>query len=121
VAINTEYQGYQAGTGGENGGAYEHGRKMVNEARAFGSAISSGATNLTQAIDLQNRVQKNPIAMVCVAAGLGYILGGGLFSSTTSRMLRIGVRLAVVPFIKTQLSNLVGESSQGRPSGGPGF
>ncbi len=121
MAINTESQGYQTAANGENGGAFEHGKKMVDEARAFGSALSSGASNFSQTIDLKGRVQRNPIAMVCVAAGVGYLLGGGLFSPTTSRLLKIGVRLALVPFIKSQLSTMVGQATSGRSSDLPGF
>ena len=118
MAINTEYQGFQ---GAGQGGAFDHGKKMVDEARAFGSAVSEGASNLSQTIDLKGRVQRNPIAMVCVAAGVGYVLGGGLFSPTTSRLLKIGVRLALVPFIKSQLSNMVENAASGQSSGTPGF
>ena len=40
-------------------------------------------------------------AFVAVNA-VGYVLGGGLFSPTTARLLRIGVRLALIPIIKRQ-------------------
>jgi hypothetical protein len=94
---------------------------MVDEARAFGSAISSSATNFSQAVDLRGRVQRHPIAMVAAAAGVGYVLGGGLFSPTTGRLLKLGLRLAIIPFVKNQLSIMAGAAaSGGSPQPGEG-
>jgi len=102
VAINTEYQGI--GTEGAMG----HAKKAVEEARAFKDAVASQATSFSQSIDLSGRVQRNPIAMVCAAAGVGYILGGGLFSPFTARLLRYGLRIAIIPLVKSQLESIVG-------------
>ena len=112
MAINTEYQGF-----GENGHkassqVLDHASKMVEEARAFGSAVSSSVSSMGEAIDLNGRVQRNPIGMVAIALGVGYLLGGGLFSPTTSRLLRLGVRLALVPILKGQLSALAEGASK---------
>jgi hypothetical protein len=62
--------------------------------------------DLGQAIDLSGRVQRHPYAMVAAAFGVGYVLGGGLFSALTFRLLGIGVRLAAVPIVKAQLLGL---------------
>jgi hypothetical protein len=94
---------------------------MVDEARALGSAISSSATNFSQAVDLRGRVQRHPIGMVLAAAGIGYVLGGGLFSPTTGRLLRLGLRLAIIPFVKNQLSIMAGSAANARsPQPGEG-
>ena len=105
MAINT---GYEGGTG-----AIHHASKAFEEAKAFSDAVSSTATNFSQAVDLRGRVQRNPIAMVCAAAGLGYVLGGGLFSPTTARLLKLGMRLAIIPFVKGQLANMAGQAMGG--------
>ena len=106
MAINTEYQG----TGNES--AMGHARKAVEEARAFKEAVASQASTFSQSIDLRGRVQKNPILMVCAAAGVGYVLGGGLFSPTTARLFRYGLRLAIIPLVKSQLAGIVGAAHQ---------
>jgi hypothetical protein len=107
VPANT---GYQSGNGESGKGeVFEHARGMVDEARAFGSALSGSMEDLSRALDLRGRVDRNPIGMVAAALGVGYILGGGLFSPTTARLLRLGVRLALVPVIKSQ----IGAFSQG--------
>jgi len=104
MAINTEYQGET--------GAMGHAKKAVEEARAFKEAVSSKASDISASIDLRGRVQRNPIGMVCAAAGIGYLLGGGLFSPATGRLLRYGVRLALIPLLKSQLEGILGGGPQ---------
>ena len=114
MAINTEYEGQ---------GAMDHGRRMVEEARALKDAIGNQAESFTKAVDLRGRVDRNPIGMVLAAAGIGYVLGGGLFSPLTGKVVRIGIRLALIPLVKSQLANIAGGNSQaaGEGAGGPGF
>jgi len=89
-------------------GAIDHAKRMAEEARAFKEAVASQADSLTRAIDLRGRVQRHPIGMVAAAVGIGYVLGGGLFSPLTGRLVRVGIRLALIPLVKSQLSNIVG-------------
>jgi hypothetical protein len=114
VAIETEQQGMGAT---DNGRTFEHASRMVDEARAFGSSLSSQAQSFTESLDLRGRVQRNPIGMVLAAAGIGYVLGGGLFSPMTSRLLKVGLRLALVPVIKSQLGAIATDvRTAGHPS-----
>jgi hypothetical protein len=110
MAINTEYQGQ---------GAIDHGKRMVEEARAFKEAAFAQATSFSRAVDLRGRVQRNPFVMVAAAAGVGYVLGGGLFSPLTGKLLRIGLRAAIVPLVKSQLKGLAGVAGDAG-SGAPG-
>lgn len=105
MAINTEFQG----TGSE--GAMGHAKKAVEEARAFKEAVASQATSFSQSIDLRGRVERNPIGMVLAAAGVGYVLGGGLFSPLTARLVRYGLKLAIIPLVKSQLEALAGTAA----------
>ncbi len=106
MAIDTGYQGV-----GEQG-AMGHAKKAVEEARAFKDAVSNQATSFSQSIDLRGRVDRHPIGMVCAALGVGYVLGGGLFSPLTGRMVRYGLRLALIPLVKSQLSAMAGAVAQ---------
>ena len=118
MAINTGYQGLEGEDEKASGEVFEHASKMVEEARAFGSAVSGSVESFTRSIDLRGRVQRNPIGMVLGALGVGYVLGGGLFSPTTARLLRVGVRLALIPIIKSQIGNIAGaREEEGRPPG----
>ena len=114
MAINSGYEGQ---------GAMDHGRRMVEEARAFKEAIGNQAESFTRSIDLRGRVQRNPIGMMLAAAGVGYVLGGGLFSPLTGKALRIGLRLALIPLVKSQLANIAGQSEHvpGEGAAGPTF
>ena len=113
MAINSEY---------ERQGAMDHGRRMVEEARAFREAIGNQAESFARSIDLRGRVERNPIGMVLAAAGIGYVLGGGLFSPLTGKVVRIGLRLALIPVIKSQLANIAGPAhAAGEGASGPTF
>lgn len=52
---------------------------------------------------LVQETRKNPLRSVAVALGVGFVLGGGLFSRLTARVLgagaRMGLRMAVVPLM----------------------
>ena len=59
---------------------------------------------------LARETRKHPIRSVAVALGVGFVLGGGLFSRVTARLVavgaRIGLRMAVVPLMAQGLAAL---------------
>jgi hypothetical protein len=94
VPANT---GYQSGNGESGKGeVFEHATRMVDEARAFGNALSGSMEDLS----------------------VGYVLGGGLFSPVTARLLRIGLRLALVPLIKSQINTFSQGTTERTPDSG---
>jgi hypothetical protein len=44
--------------------------------------------------DLLEQVQRYPYGALAAAAGIGYVLAGGLFTRLTARILKLGVRVA---------------------------
>ncbi len=56
-------------------------------------------------LDIEGRVDRNPYGMVAGALGVGYVLGGGLFTRLTERFtgaaLRAGL-MAALPLIEQQ-------------------
>jgi hypothetical protein len=98
---------------------------VAEEAKAFTSAISETVTSFSESIDLRGRVQRAPIAMVGAALGIGYLLGGGLFSATTRRLLKAGIGVGLMPFVTRQLRAMAGTASTGaagdRPAAPPAF
>jgi hypothetical protein len=77
-------------------------------------------SDLTDALDIQGRLKRHPYGTVAAALGIGYVLGGGIFTKLTSRIvglgLRIGVRAAVLPLLKDQIAGLA-ESWTDGPAG----
>jgi hypothetical protein len=59
---------------------------------------------------LIEQTRQHPGRSVAMAVGVGYVLGGGLFSPLTGRLLgtgiRIGLRAAVLPFVTEGLAVL---------------
>ena len=68
--------------------------------------------DLKETLDVDGRVDRHPYGTLAAAIGIGYVLGGGLFSRLTARLLgtglRIGIRLAALPMIKDELLGLAG-------------
>ena len=93
------------------GGPVEHAGKMVDEAKAFAAGISRRAEEIQQSVkefDARGRINTHPVAFVGGALGVGYLLGGGLFSGTTGWLVKNGLRLVVL----LPLAKMVFESSQ---------
>jgi hypothetical protein len=53
------------------------------------------------------QTREHPGRSVAIAVGVGYVLGGGLFSRLTARVvgtgIRIGLRTALLPFVTESL------------------
>jgi hypothetical protein len=56
---------------------------------------------------LVRQTREHPGRAVAMAVGVGYVLGGGLFSRLTARIvgtgIRIGLRTALLPFVTESL------------------
>ena len=84
-------------------------------------------SDLKRVADIDGRVRRNPYGTVAAAVGIGYVLGGGIFTPLTARIvglgLRIGIRLALLPMMKDQISELADslggevETNKGRRGG----
>jgi len=98
------------GFAGRVGHLNDSAHQLLEEAR-------STFEDLGQAVDLRGRVQRHPYAMVAAAVGVGYVLGGGLFSQLTFRLLGLGMRVAAIPLVKHQLLDLAGAAVSGFTEG----
>lgn len=105
--------------------------QIGSEAQQLWSNARSAVSDLSETLDLKGRVERNPYGMMAAAIGVGYVLGGGLFTPLTARIIRLGVRLAALPFVKDELLGMAeaalqgyqaGQSSVGGPqAGAPGI
>jgi hypothetical protein len=135
----TNYQNPQSNgshTRGEDHGFGHRVDQIGSDAAELWNHARSAVSDLNQTLDLKGRVERHPYGMVLAALGVGYVLGGGLFTPLTARMIRLGVRLAALPFVKDELigmaeaalhgyqagqSPIGGPSSAGGQSGGAGM
>ena len=67
---------------------------MISEANT--SPIDSAVRVLRETFDLQERLRRTPYAMVAGAAGIGFVLGGGLFTRLAARILGTGLRIGLM-------------------------
>jgi hypothetical protein len=105
---------------GHDGDTLQHAKVMVEEARAFGRSLSDSAQSITQAIDLRGRVIRNPLGMIAAGLGIGYLLGGGLFTPLTGKLVRYGMRFAILPLIRGPLIAMAGSAGAAAAAAGPG-
>jgi hypothetical protein len=56
----------------------------------------------------QRIYQEQPLLCIGVAVGVGYLLGGGLRTPLTGRLLRIGATRLLVPALKAQATAALG-------------
>jgi hypothetical protein len=81
-------------------------------------------SEIGDALDVKGRVKRNPYGTVAAAIGIGYVLGGGLFTPLTARIVRLGVRigmrLAVLPLLKQEMEEIVESIEEDRGEAGKG-
>jgi hypothetical protein len=65
-------------------------------------------------VDIEGRVERNPYGMMAGAMGAGFVLGGGLFTRLTGKIvgaaLRIGV-MAALPRLEKELVSYLGRTA----------
>ena len=87
--------------------------QLGSSAQQFFTDARGAVHDLGAGLDLKGRVQRNPYGMVAAAIGVGYVLGGGLFTPLTARLLRVGVRMAMLPFVKDELMGMAEAAMHG--------
>lgn len=89
--------------------AQEIGEQLMDLAKNANSALNG----LSDAIGLTEKVEKNPYGMIAAALGVGYVVGGGLFTPTTARLVRMGMKLASVPMVRDRLLDVAESALDG--------
>lgn len=88
-----------------------NGRRGTEPARLLSAVDEAKRSVEAFAEDLRTRVEEEPVKTLAIALGAGYILGGGLFSALTGRLLfgglRIGLRMAALPLVREELMGLI--------------
>jgi len=87
--------------------------RIGSDAQQLWDDARGAVTDLNATLDLKGRVDRNPYMMLAAAFGVGYVLGGGLFTRTTARFIRLGVRLAALPMVKDELLGMAEAAMRG--------
>lgn len=77
--------------------------QVGRDAQTLISDARMAVEDLRDRLDLRGRVERNPYGTLLAAAGIGYVLGGGLFTPLTAKVLRFGLKLAAIPLVKDEL------------------
>jgi hypothetical protein len=84
--------------------------KRVDHVSHTAEQAWSKTRDAISSVDVKGRVRRNPYGSMAAAVGIGYVLGGGTFTPLTARIvgvgLRLGMRLALLPLLKQELSEL---------------
>ena len=74
------------------------------------SSVRAAVSEFTRALEVSRRVRQHPYATLAAAVGVGYVLGGGLFTRLTARLVRAGGRvgadLAAIPLLAKAVTSL---------------
>ncbi len=79
------------------------GQELIDQVSGWLSAAADVLDVAAESTGLAKPVRSSPYASLGVAMGVGYVLGGGLFSSTTGRLLRLGIKVATIPAVQAKL------------------
>jgi hypothetical protein len=97
-----------AGNGARHGkagvGARVH--SLGRAAQSLSEELRGTAADFGRALDLRGRAERHPYLLVAAALGVGYVLGGGLFTRTTARVLGVAGRLSALPVMRSELTAL---------------
>jgi hypothetical protein len=112
------------GSATKPGGAATLGERVDRASRSaeeMWKETRGSLNDLRDAIDVEGRTTRNPYGTLAAALGLGYVLGGGLFTPLTGRIvgagLRIGIRLAVLPLLEAEVLRLAETFAAGAVGG----
>jgi hypothetical protein len=84
------------------------GRKRSGEIQPAATRASTTRQRVESLADkMLRQTREHPGRSIAMAVGAGYVLGGGLFSRLTARIvgagIRIGLRTALLPFVTESL------------------
>jgi ElaB/YqjD/DUF883 family membrane-anchored ribosome-binding protein len=82
----------------------DHARQIQHDAEALAGAVREATDGVQRSLTAQ--VEQRPFSTVGVAAGVGYVLGGGLSSRLTATLLGAATRVAVA-LVARELGNRI--------------
>lgn len=99
-----------ATTNGTGSGARDvvaQARRVGQETAQLRETVRDAAASMGRKVNVSGFVNDHPYQALGIALGVGYVLGGGLFSRFTGRLVRLGLRFAVLPALKDEVASLL--------------
>jgi hypothetical protein len=84
--------------------------KCENEGPA---AVENACSTYREMCDIRGRMLRKPYTMVIGAVGIGFVLGGGIFTRLTARIVGTGLRvglMAALPMIQRKICEVLAET-----------
>lgn len=85
----------------ESADVVEETRKLARHAQEYYQTLRTNESPLAATY------RKNPYIVVAGAAGVGYLLAGGLFTPFTRRLARMSMKALIIPALAIQAKNLM--------------
>jgi len=92
----------------------DHARQIKHDATTLASELQRTTTDLENY--LTDRVRRRPYATLSMAAGVGYVLGGGLATRMTAVMLGVATRLATALVVKELVERYQPQARESGPN-----
>lgn len=92
---------------------------LTSSAHALTKELGSVTQEVVRQVDLKGRVQRHPYGMLLFTTGMGYLLGGGLFSSMTARMMQMGLKLGALPWVREEMLRRLDDALRSSNEKGP--
>jgi hypothetical protein len=92
----------------------ERGKEAYKEAQALASTLEQAVDEIGQF--LREQAERRPYVSLATAAGIGYVLGGGVPSRLTGFIFGLSSRFAVEMFLRELIGGATGAGSSAAPS-----
>ncbi|MDZ4684422.1 MAG: hypothetical protein SH850_04980 [Planctomycetaceae bacterium] len=95
----------------------DHGRQIQHDAEALAAHVRDAGSSLQGF--LTEQVEQRPLTTLGVAAGLGYLLGGGLSSKLTVLMFGVATRIGAAVIAREVAAQISQSDWSGNPNRSP--
>lgn len=94
----------------------DDGQTIVDSSKRIINDVQQLYEDVRSHNSLQQVYQENPYVLLAAAAGVGYLLAGGLFTPFSRRLMRIGLKGLIIPVAAAQLKHLSATGGLEQPS-----
>jgi ElaB/YqjD/DUF883 family membrane-anchored ribosome-binding protein len=92
----------------------ERGRKVERDAQSFVEDIEGLVTDVEGLV--RTSLEARPYATLAIAAGAGFVVGGGLTVGVLGTLVRVGARMATAAVVQGALTRVLAGIQDGEPS-----